>query len=143
MNQMKELFASRRNTVLIASGVVLLLLLLVLPSALPAGQTAQAPGTTSAPHVVGQGNTAPSATTAATEEPAIPAPSATPLPFVFPVGSEIAGADVAGLTVEEARVPVAEAIAVYDRAIALRAHGYTTTLHTLEVLDLPSAEHIV
>jgi len=133
---------TRRKTVLVVGGIVLLLLLL-LPSALPAGQTGQTLEATLEPNAADQTSTVPSALPAASEPTNAPTPSATPLPFVFPAGSEISGADVAGLTVEEAREPVAEAIAAYDRAIALRAHGYTTTLRTLEVLDLPSAEQLV
>ncbi|HSH82508.1 MAG TPA: serine hydrolase [Herpetosiphonaceae bacterium] len=125
--------------VLILAGLVLVLLLSLLPlRAALFGRDAD----------VSQASTAGQPTSIVTPTTVEATPTAvevTPTrpPFAFPDGSEIAGTDVGGLSVEAASASVSEALERFDRTVILRGPGLARTLRTEELIEIPEAEELV
>jgi beta-lactamase class A len=144
MERLKELFAARRGTVLVITGVVVLLLAVLLPTALSGGRRAAAPTAGAPVNVAEQDIPTQTATTEPTVAPtATAAPSPTPEPFTFPDGSEVADVDVSGLTVEAAQEVVEEALSAYNRTLTVSAAEWSATLEADDYLQLPPADQLV
>ncbi len=82
-------------------------------------------------------------TVAATAAPTEIVPTATATVWTFPAESTIAGADVGGLTEEDATTKVAAWLEQQDRRIALRAPRFLTSLRVSEYVELPDAATLV
>jgi len=125
--------------VLILAGLMLVLLLSLLPlRAVLFGRDADVSQASTA----GQPTSTVTPTTVEATPTAVEVTPTTP-PFAFPDGSEIAGTDVGGLSVEAASASVSEALEAFERTVILRGPGLARTLGTQEFLELPDAEELV
>lgn len=131
---------SRRPLLWIAAGLIIVVLVLLLPTVLPAGQQ---PANV---RPAGQsGTTVDAAPLTAAQAPATAtvAPAPTQQPYTFPADSRIAGKDVGGLTVDAATERVAAALNGYRRSIVLHAPGFAATYDVASLVDLPTADELV
>lgn len=82
-------------------------------------------------------------TVAPTTAPTEVIPTATATAWTFPPSSTIAGADVGGLTEEDATAKVAAWLETQDRRIALRAPRFVTSLRVSDYVQVPDAAKLV